>query len=46
METGLRVPEQRIRLDNIPWALYEGLLAAHRDRSVPRFTYDRGDWRS
>ena len=42
MATVLRVPEQRILLDNIPWALYEGLLAAHRDRSVPRFTYDRG----
>ena len=42
MATVLRVSEQRILLDNIPWDLYEGLLAAHRDRSVPRFTYDRG----
>jgi Uma2 family endonuclease len=42
MATVLRVSEQRILLDNIPWDLYEGLLAAYRDRSVPRFTYDRG----
>jgi len=34
--------EQRIVLDNISWDLYEGLLTAHRDRRVPRFTYDRG----
>jgi Uma2 family endonuclease len=42
MATILRVPEQRVLLDNITWDLYERLLAAHRDRSVPRFTYDRG----
>jgi Uma2 family endonuclease len=42
MTTVLSPPEQRILLDNIPWEVYEGLLAAHRDRSVPRFTYDRG----
>lgn len=35
-------PEQRIVLENITWDVYERLLAAHRDRSVPRFTYDRG----
>src|SRR6185295_11005426 len=34
--------EQRIVLDNISWDLYERLLTAHRDRRVPRFTYDRG----
>jgi len=33
---------QRIMLHNVPWATYESLLAAHRDCSVPRFTYDRG----
>jgi Uma2 family endonuclease len=35
-------PEQRIVLDNIMWDVYEQLLATNRDRSVPRFTYDRG----
>ena len=35
-------PEQRIVLNNITWDMYEQLLATHRDRSVPRFTYDRG----
>jgi Uma2 family endonuclease len=35
-------PEQRIVLDHITWEVYEQLLATHRDRSVPRFTYDRG----
>jgi Uma2 family endonuclease len=35
--------EQRIVLRNIDWVLYEKLLAAHLDRSVPRFTYDHGD---
>jgi Uma2 family endonuclease len=34
--------EQRVLLHNISWELYEGLLAAHRERPVPRFTYDQG----
>jgi Uma2 family endonuclease len=42
MATVLRAPDQRVLLDNISWDLYERLLAANRDRSVPRFTYDRG----
>lgn len=42
MTTTLNSLEQRVVLDNISWDLYEGLLLAHRDRSVPRFTYDRG----
>jgi len=42
MPTVVSPPEQRIVLDNITWDVYERLLAAHRDRSVPRFTYDRG----
>jgi Uma2 family endonuclease len=42
MMTAVSPPEQRVVLDHIPWAVYEGLLAAHRDRSVPRFIYDRG----
>ena len=42
MATTLQVPEQRVVLDNIAWDLYEDLLAAHRDRRAPRFTYDRG----
>jgi Uma2 family endonuclease len=42
MATVLSPPEQRVLLDNITWEVYESLLAAHRDRSVPRFIYDRG----
>jgi Uma2 family endonuclease len=42
MATVASLPEQRIVLDNIPWHVYEQLLASNRDRSVPRFTYDRG----
>lgn len=34
--------EQRVVLDNVSWAMYEDLLDARRDRSVPRFTYDEG----
>ena len=42
MATVVSPPEQRVVLDKITWDLYEQLLATHRDRSVPRFTYDRG----
>lgn len=35
-------PEQRVLLNNVSWLMYEDLLEAHRDQSVPRFTYDRG----
>jgi Uma2 family endonuclease len=42
MATVVSPPEQRIVLENITWDVYERLLDAHRDRSVPRFTYDRG----
>lgn len=42
MATVLSPAEQRILLENISWEMYEDLLEAHRDRSVPRFTYDRG----
>jgi Uma2 family endonuclease len=42
MATVLSPPEQRVLLDNITWEMYESLLRAHRERSVPRFTYDRG----
>lgn len=38
----LSPPAQRIMLYNVPWATYTSLLAAHRDCSSPRFTYDRG----
>lgn len=38
----LSLPEQRILLENVTWETYESLLRAHYDRSVPRFTYDRG----
>jgi len=43
MTTTLRSPEQRVVLDHISWDIYESLLIAHRERSVPRFTYDRGE---
>jgi Uma2 family endonuclease len=42
MAIAISPPEQRILLDNITWETYESLLQAHCDRSVPRFTYDRG----
>lgn len=34
--------EQRVLLQNIPWEVYEGLLATQQDASVPRYTYDQG----
>jgi len=42
MTIALHSPEQRVVLDNITWDVYEKLLIAHRDRSAPRFTYDKG----
>lgn len=42
MATVLSQLEQRIILENISWDTYERLLEAHRDRSAPRFTFDRG----
>ncbi len=42
MSAVLSPPEQRVLLENISWEMYEDLLAAHRDRSVPRFAYDQG----
>jgi Uma2 family endonuclease len=42
MATVLNPPEQRVLLKNIDWQTYESLLAAQRDRSAPRFTYDGG----
>jgi hypothetical protein len=46
MSTVLSPPEARVILHNISWSLYEQLLAAHADKSSPRFVYDRGelDW--
>ena len=43
MTTTLHSPEQRVVLHHISWDIYESLLIAHRERSVPRFTYDRGE---
>ena len=43
MTTALHSEEQRVVLHDISWDLYEALLCAHLDRSVPRFTYDRGE---
>src|SRR5262245_49811079 len=42
MATVLSPTDQCILLDNITWEMYESLLRAHHDRSLPRFTYDRG----
>ena len=42
MATVLSQLEQRIILENISWDTYQRILEAHRDRSAPRFTYDRG----
>jgi Uma2 family endonuclease len=42
MTTAIISPEQRIVLNNVSWATYEALLSDHLDKSVPRFTYDRG----
>lgn len=46
MATVLSVPEQRIVLHDISWDTYERILNAHKDRSVPRFTYDSGKVRN
>jgi Uma2 family endonuclease len=43
MSTVLSPPEARVILHNISWSLYEQLLAAHEDKSSPRFVYDRGE---
>ena len=43
MSTVLSPPEARVILHNISWSLYEQLLAAHADKSSPRFVYDRGE---
>ena len=42
MVTVVNPPEQRVVLNPITWELYERLIEAHQDCSVPRFTYDRG----
>ncbi len=43
MATVLSPPaEQRVLLHDIDWETYERILESHRNRSVPRFTYDRG----
>ena len=38
----LTLPEQRVVLEDVSWATYEHLLSDHLDKSVPRFTFDRG----
>jgi len=43
MPTVLSPPEARVILHNISWSLYEQLLAAHAEKSSPRFAYDRGE---
>ena len=42
MATVLSPPDQRVLLQDINWETYESILEAHRNRSVPRFTYDQG----
>jgi hypothetical protein len=46
METVESPAEQRVVLHNVGWETYEHLLADHESSSAPRFTYDRGSWRS
>jgi Uma2 family endonuclease len=43
MPTVLSPPEARVILHHVSWLLYEQLLAEHKDRSSPRFAYDRGE---
>jgi Uma2 family endonuclease len=43
MATVASPPEQQIVLHDVSWETYERLLADHVDRSVPHFTYDRGE---
>jgi len=38
----LTLPEQRVVLEDVRWETYEHLLSDHLDKSVPRFTFDRG----
>ncbi len=38
----ITLPEQRVVLENVSWDVYENILSGHLDRSVPRFTFDRG----
>jgi len=38
----LTLPEQRVVLEDVSWGTYERLLSDHLDKSVPRFTFDRG----
>lgn len=42
MSTVLIAPEQRVVLEGVTWEMYEDLLGAHLNKSVPRFTYDNG----
>lgn len=38
----LTLPEQRVVLENVSWKTYEDILSGHLEKSVPRFTFDRG----
>jgi Uma2 family endonuclease len=42
MGSVLTLPEQRVVLEDVSWETYEHLLSDHADKSVPRFTFDRG----
>ena len=42
MATVLSPPEQKVILQYVSWETYVRLLADHKDRSSPRFTYDHG----
>ena len=43
METIKRPAGQTIILHGVGWQTYESLLADQKDRSTPRFAYDRGE---
>lgn len=42
MATVLSPPEERVVLRDVSWVTYERLLTEQQERTVPRFTYDRG----
>ena len=43
METIKRPAGQTVILHGVSWETYASLLADHKDRSAPRFAYDRGE---
>jgi hypothetical protein len=46
METIKSPAEHRVILHNTSWETYERLMRERGENRVPRFAYDRGNWRS